>query len=77
MTDTKTTKGGNTMPKISKIFKNNDQQSPQAMKHSSSILSPTDSDPINKKPNTNTSGNEVTPDLAQLLDPLLSQFQSL
>ena len=77
MSESKTTKGNTATPKISKIFRNNEQQSPQSMKCSSSILSPSEADPINKKPNTSSEEKNVTPDLVQLLDPLLSQFKSL
>ena len=47
------------------------------MKESSSILSPSDTDPINKKQNTDAGEKNVIPDYTQLLDPLLSQFKSL
>ena len=77
MAESKTTKGNNTTPKINEIFNNKNQESPQSMKRSSSILSPSDTDPINKKQNTNAGEKKVIPDYTQLLDPLLSQFKSL
>ena len=67
----------NTTPKITDIFNSKNLESPQAMKRSSSLLSPSDDDQHTKKQNASASKNTSFTNYAQLLDPLLTQFKSL
>ena len=73
------TRGNANTPKITDIFNSKTPSSPQAIKRTSSQLSPANDDQQTKKQNTNTNMDEhvSSTNYIQLLDPLLSQFKSL